>query len=125
MLFVIRCTLILIWCHLFLVRHLVIVSGEKKHRFFHHHHHHHHMQQPSESDGRLNSFSLQRNKNYQTQYYNNDNPCTRTPCTASNECIRLQHRHNHTKIRYRCVCIERPCRHKIKNWKTKNEIRFC
>ncbi len=104
MLFTIKLPLILIWCYLFLIILVSIVSSDKKHRFFHHQH-----QKQLDSDYRLSSLFHRR--------FDKD-PCTRPPCEISNECIRIQHRSNHTKFRYRCTCRDRPCRRRVKNRKT-------
>jgi len=112
MLFAIRLTLIFIWCYLLLITHVFIVFSEKKHRFFHHQF----QKQLDSNNNKPNSLFHRQFDNHQEQFYDND-PCTRTPCGISNECIRLQHRHNHTKFRHRCMCLEQPCRYGIKNRK--------
>jgi hypothetical protein len=124
MLFAIRPTLTLTCCCLLLAVHVLIVSSGKKHRFFHHHHHHHHhLQKQLDPDNKLNGlfhrqFGNRREQNYDTK------PCTKLPCSMSNECIRLQHRHNHTKLRHRCMCTESSCRGRPKNRRFKMKSHF-
>jgi len=108
MLFGIKFILIFAWCYLLSITDVFIVSSEQKYRF----------EKQFDSNNKLNSLFHRRFNNYQKQFYENG-PCTRTPCEISNECIRLQHRHNHTKFRHRCTCLEQPCRYGIKNRKVK------
>ncbi len=77
-------------------------------RFFHHQ-----FRKQLDSTNKLNSLFHRRFHNHQEKYDDN-NLCTRMSCEISNECIRLQRRHNHTKFRHHCRCLERPCRHEMK-----------
>lgn len=94
----------LICCYLFLVDHIFFVSSKKQQRLSYHD-----LERQSDSNDQL--FYRQFDH---IQKQNNNNPCSRSLCSITNKCIRLNHQHNHTKFKPRCICREQPCQRKNK-----------
>jgi hypothetical protein len=118
MLFVIRFTLILIWCYLLLVSHVFLVSSKKQHRLSYHD-----LQRHLDSNDKFNNIFNRQFDHPQEQDYGN-NPCARSLCSISNKCIRSKHRHNQTKFKPHCMCREQPCPRQTKHRKIKRKSDF-